>query len=905
MAPCPTSSAVALPGGPAGSTAGGSREGNRSPSAASHRGYSQQHQQRVAVNAEGRFLAHWDEFVEHRREVQAKLEEAFEMASERREAGLRVARLCQSLETKVERLSRQAKEQASKGEVLEDRLSSQAKGMEACREAVEGLRDKFQRNVQDIGGSLVSARAELTEDSERRHQSLQEAMRRGDRCLAEEFFRKLQESSEKLSGNLQVLEDALATFVRQTRVQIADLSEQLEARGKDHVALRGQAAELCKFEAHIAALQEEAAALAARADASETSSGEQARLLTTLETKLTKLQDACARFDGRTSAAEEALESRSQQIADQFREASEQTASAIVRARADLADSINSAVASVREDGKEGLRNLESGISADLQVLRDELRSGVALGQDRLQDVAVELRRDVAEASEASRLNGRELLALIEELQGQFLESRSEARRGLEDVASSTRSEAQAGMDDLKTQLSVLRSDFMEVRMQVKALTDAMPGVDESCLSLRRGLNDSATAAGKAQSTADDAAAETARLQSFVEALKISEDKKKYIMDLLNPVLEEMVAECIHKMPKDPVPFMLDWLESKRASEEDKKLSPEEKEKLVKENEELTGKVSKLKGQVQEAAKMATESAAAADEEEEEEEDEDDEPPPGWEKDMDNRARTSVSAEAYGEWNAKKAFVPPVHIKSDEQKERLKGCLVKSFLFSNLDTNDLNIVIGAMTEVQEKTGTRVINQGDNGDFLFVIESGVLDCSIKKGEDGEETVVKKCEPGDVFGELALLYNCPRAASVDAKEDCVLWKLDRDTFNHIVKEAAEKKRQRYDAFLSKVPLLSSMDAYERSQLADALKVETFEQGQKVITEGEEGNKFYIIEDGLCVATKGETEVMSYSPGDYFGELALINNKPRAATVVAKGDAKLLSIDSRSFKRLQGVR
>ncbi|CAE7399514.1 pkaR [Symbiodinium natans] len=510
----------------------------------------------------------------------------------------------------------------------------------------------------------------------------------------------------------------------------------------------------------------------------------------------------------------------------------------------------------------------------------------------------------MAESTEAARINGRELLALIEELQGQFLESRSEARRGLEDVASSTRSEAQAGMDDLKTQMSALRSDFMEVRMQVKALTDAMPGVDESCISLRRGLQDTTIATGKAQSTADDAAAESARLQSFVEALKISEDKKKYIMDLLNPVLEEMVAECIHKMPKDPVPFMLDWLEGKRAAEEDKLLSPEEKDKLVKENEDMAVKVNKLKGQVQEAAKMVTESAAPVEEEEEEEDDEDDEPPPGWEKDMDNRGRTSVSAEAYGEWNAKKAFVPPVIIKSDEQKDRLKGCLVKSFLFSNLDTNDLNIVIGAMKEVNAKVGNRVINQGDNGDFLFVIESGVLDCLIKKGEDAEETVVKKCEPGDVFGELALLYNCPRAASVEAKEDCVLWQLDRDTFTHIVKEAAEKKRQRYDAFLSKVPLLSSMDAYERSQLADALKVETFEQGQKVITEGEAGDKFYIIEDGLCVATKGEVEVMSYAAGDYFGELALINNKPRAATVVAKGDAKLLSIDSRSFKRLINV-
>eukprot|EP00913_Durusdinium_trenchii_P024009 g22547.t1 len=222
-----------------------------------------------------------------------------------------------------------------------------------------------------------------------------------------------------------------------------------------------------------------------------------------------------------------------------------------------------------------------------------------------------------------------------------------------------------------------------------------------------------------------------------------------------------------------------------------------------------------------------------------------------------------------------------------------------------------------MKEVHTKENERIINQGDSGDFLFVIESGTLDCLIKMGDS--EKLVKKCEPGDVFGELALLYNCPRAASVlskDAKEPfsvdvcgvqveaCTLWQLDRDTFNHIVKEAAEKKRARYDSFLSKVPLLSSMDAYERSQLADALKVETFKEGDKIIGEGEPGDKFYIIEDGSATATKGGTEVMSYSAGDYFGELALINNKPRAATVTSKGEAKLLSIDSRSFKRLINV-
>merc|ERR1719424_38740 len=145
----------------------------------------------------------------------------------------------------------------------------------------------------------------------------------------------------------------------------------------------------------------------------------------------------------------------------------------------------------------------------------------------------------------------------------------------------------------------------------------------------------------------------------------------------------------------------------------------------------------------------------------------------------------------------------------------------------------MTIVIAAMSEVQAQPKQRVIDQGDNGDFLFVIESGILDCIIKI--DGADKVVKTCESGDVFGELALLYNCPRAASVDAQERCVLWQLDRDTFNNIVKEAAQKKRQRYDSFLSKVPLLAAMDSYERSQLADALKPEMFTDGCAIVKQG----------------------------------------------------------------------
>lgn len=387
-----------------------------------------------------------------------------------------------------------------------------------------------------------------------------------------------------------------------------------------------------------------------------------------------------------------------------------------------------------------------------------------------------------------------------------------------------------------------------------------------------------------------------------LDALNIAEEKKRYILEQLNPVLEEMVAECIHRMPEDPVPFMLEWLEQKKMVDEEKSLSPDEKERLKKENMNLAQSVSKVKGQVQEAAKMAMDSQGAKDDEEEDEDDDDEEPPPDFFQEQTGKARGSVSAEAYGQWNQKRAFTAPVITKTDDQKDRLRSVLANSFMFKSLEENDLNIIIGAMKEQICEAGTRVITQGDDGDFLFVIESGTFDCLIKNGD--AEQVVKTCTGGDFFGELALLYNCPRKASVDAKENGVVWQLDRDTFGFIVKDAAQKKRAKYDAFLQKVPLLQSMNDYERSQLADALKLEVFSDGQTIMTQGEMGHKFYILEEGEVIATKGGIQVMAYAVGDYFGELALIRDQPRAATCTSKGVCRLLSIGSSTFKRLLNV-
>eukprot|EP01066_Platyproteum_vivax_P018638 Platyproteum_vivax@DN757_c0_g1_i1.p2 len=103
---------------------------------------------------------------------------------------------------------------------------------------------------------------------------------------------------------------------------------------------------------------------------------------------------------------------------------------------------------------------------------------------------------------------------------------------------------------------------------------------------------------------------------------------------------------------------------------------------------------------------------------------------------------------------------------------------------------------------------------------------------------------------------------------------------------------------------------MEPYERSKLADALKSQLFAPGETIVQEGAVGSIFFVLEQGMAVANKkgpdGKEEVvMRYKPGDYFGELALLRNEPRAASVLVEGDeeAKVCYLNRSAFKRLLG--
>ncbi|KAF9425480.1 hypothetical protein BGZ76_003216 [Entomortierella beljakovae] len=267
--------------------------------------------------------------------------------------------------------------------------------------------------------------------------------------------------------------------------------------------------------------------------------------------------------------------------------------------------------------------------------------------------------------------------------------------------------------------------------------------------------------------------------------------------------------------------------------------------------------------------------------------------------------RTSVSAESMvpSHQNYVKTVVP----KTDEQRRRIEVSISNNFLFKNLDEDQHEDVVNAMTEKRFSRGTDVIEQGAVGDFFYVVEIGRLDVFVAKHGNPAEKVFEY-GPGGSFGELALMYNGPRAATVTATLDVVLWALDRITFRRILMENTSRKRRMYEAFLETVPLLMSLEPYERHKIADALESVYFDDGQVVVKQGAQGDSFFIIESGEVTVTKCNDEGIEYSmpglgPGQYFGELALLNDMPRAATVKAKGRLKCATLGKKAFVRLLG--
>jgi len=261
-----------------------------------------------------------------------------------------------------------------------------------------------------------------------------------------------------------------------------------------------------------------------------------------------------------------------------------------------------------------------------------------------------------------------------------------------------------------------------------------------------------------------------------------------------------------------------------------------------------------------------------------------------------------VSAEVFDPAEAEnyeKIVIP----KDEKTRLSLEKSMGTNLLFRSLDAEEKGDIFDAMAPVTKTPGETIIEQGEDGDNFYVIDSGEVDVYV---HDEYFTTITD---GGSFGELALIYGTPRAATVKAKTNVKLFAIDRSTYRRVLMGSTIKKRKQYDEFLSKVPIFGELDKWERSTVADALESCVYEEGTHVIEQGQTGDDFFIIMNGEADVLQRPTEntpaekVGSLGPSDFFGEIALILDRPRAATVIARTQLKCVKMDRGRFERVMG--
>jgi cAMP-dependent protein kinase regulator len=359
-------------------------------------------------------------------------------------------------------------------------------------------------------------------------------------------------------------------------------------------------------------------------------------------------------------------------------------------------------------------------------------------------------------------------------------------------------------------------------------------------------------------------------------------------------LLQNFTVEVLRNNPPDVIDFAVTYFTQLRDCQ-----APNEIQKLLTANSQTSEKgKGKQVSHHPVFAGVTGITSAATDDEEGEDYPMDKPPPP-------RMRRGSVAAERYNpeEDEDMDDDLPVVHAKTDEQRARLLQIIQKVLLFRGIDDEEIGEVIDAMFLKEVEPGDEVITQGDSGDNFYVIESGEYEVYI----NGQK--VHEYNNEGSFGELALMYDSPRAATVTAKTVGTLWAMDRNTFRKNVVKKNFAKRKMFLKLLMEVPLLSELTDYEKGNIADALTNKTCAAGETIIKQGEEGNEMYFIQEGEVVVNikdqqaDTEKEIGRLSKGHYFGELALVTNQPRAASVIAETKCKVAVLDRDSFERLLG--
>jgi len=270
--------------------------------------------------------------------------------------------------------------------------------------------------------------------------------------------------------------------------------------------------------------------------------------------------------------------------------------------------------------------------------------------------------------------------------------------------------------------------------------------------------------------------------------------------------------------------------------------------------------------------------------------------------------------------NSKDIVIKPPSVKTPEDVKTMTDAMKSNKNLATMVTLDdakCKALIDLAWEETIPPGENVITQGsDQADYFYVIKSGTFEIMLKKeaAQSADKAAASVGESvgtvskGQSFGELALLYFAPRAATVRANNTAVVWVIDRKNFKAVLAASSENMAATYVKYLDSNELFRNLKPDEKLEVAKNFQEKTFSKDETVFEQGQPGSEFYILTSGEVSVIKDAKEIAKIkgTPDNatIFGELALMGDAARGVTVkVTSETISTLFMDKKSFELLLG--
>jgi putative peptide zinc metalloprotease protein len=202
-------------------------------------------------------------------------------------------------------------------------------------------------------------------------------------------------------------------------------------------------------------------------------------------------------------------------------------------------------------------------------------------------------------------------------------------------------------------------------------------------------------------------------------------------------------------------------------------------------------------------------------------------------------------------------------------------------------------------------GQTLVRQGERGDLFYVVRSGSFEVT-RVEDDGTERTIRKVPRGRSFGEVALMEGTPRLATVRALEASEVFAIDKGTFDRVLGDRVElsedaKKDLRSVTELRTLEAFQGLDDADAARLMKGAQFRNFAPGERIVKQGDEGDSFFVVAHGQLEVIENRRKRGRLGPGAYFGEIALLADIPRTATVKAITPTRVLELDRKAFDRV----